>query len=223
MGRSSRPSRGVLFPPSPCHRPVPQEVTQGLRRVLTKHAGRRVGVGGGGGEAPKGSRLEAGLPGATPTSGKPPGPCSPTQGHCLSSVILSFSKPPWAPLKLSPILARSLPAPSPSTFVGEKKLKAAVSGWDGVGTPCRCPAVPRASGGSKGDRSLPKQGEGFAGRGNLVCKGRGWGESTHGGRAGRRKSASSSVRVPAVRVMGSVGECGLQAGKSGVLVQGGRP
>ena len=61
---------------------------------------------------------------------------------------------------------------------------------------------------------MPKQGEGFAGRGNLVCKGRGWGESTHGGRAGRRKSASSSVRVPAVRVMGSVGECGLQAGNT---------
>ena len=30
-----------------------------------------------------------------------------------------------------------------------------------------------------------------------------------GGRAGRRKSARSSVRVPAVRVMGHVGECGL--------------
>ena len=202
----------VSSQPLPSPRPTGGNPASAAGSQAGSHqACRKVGGGWEGEEAPEGSRLEAGLPGATPTSGKPPGPGSPTQGNCLSSVIPSFSKPPWAPLKLSPILARSLPAPSPSTFVGEKKLKAAVSGWDGLGTPCRCPAVPRASGGSKGDRSLRKQGEGFAGRGNLVCKDRGWEEGTHGGRAGRRKSASSSVRVPAVRVMGSVGECGLQA------------
>lgn len=117
------------------------------------------------------------------------GPGSPAQGHCLSSVIQSFSKPPWVPLKLSPTLARSPPAPSPSTFGGcggEKKLKAAVSGWDGGGMPCRCPAVPTASGGSKGA---------FRGRrresrlqGSEVGRGR------SAGRAGRRRRAGTSVQ-----------------------------
>lgn len=192
MGRSGRPSRGVLSPPSPSYRPVPQEVTQpqrqGLRWLLTKLAGRC------GEEGRSAQGLEAGLPGATPTSGKPPPPPPPgVQAPPPRATVCpqsSFSKPPWAPLKLSPILSRSLPAPSPSTFVGEKKLKAAVSGWDGGGAPCRCPAVPRASGSSKGDRSLPQQGEGFAGRGNLVCKdGSGEGAFMEGGQEGERAPA----------------------------------
>lgn len=146
MGRSGRPSRGVLSPPSPCHRLVPQEVTQpqrGLRRRLTKHApGQKPPRAAGWRRAFQGPRPSLGNPGSWLSC---PGPLS-VLGN---SVIQQTS---WAPLKLSPILARSPPAPSPSTFGGrgEKKLKAAVSGWDGGGMPCRCPAVPTASGGSKG-------------------------------------------------------------------------
>lgn len=64
-GQSGRPSRGVLSPPSPCHRPVPKEVTASAGSQEASHQAcpRK--------EAPKGSRLEAGLPGTTPISGKP--------------------------------------------------------------------------------------------------------------------------------------------------------
>lgn len=91
------------------------------------------------------------------------GPGSPAQGHCLSSVIQSFSKPPWVPLKLSPTLARSPPAPSPSTFGGGRGGEKAQSccewlGWgrDALQVPSCAHSLRRFK------RSFPRQAEGIS-------------------------------------------------------------
>lgn len=61
--------------------------------------------------------MESGLPMSAPTLGSL-SPGSSTK-PCLFSVIQSFNEPPWV-LGLSPMLAWSAPASSPSTFRGEK-------------------------------------------------------------------------------------------------------
>ena len=133
-------------------------------------------------EAPKGSRLEAGLPETTPISGKPWVLALPPRAAVCPQVIQSFSKPPWAPLKLSPILARSPPAPSPSTFWGRKSSKLLWVAGMGEGCPADAQLCPQPQ---EAQKELSE-----AGGGNLVCKDRRWGEGAHGvGQGGERAPA----------------------------------
>lgn len=104
MGQSGRP-REKGPPPSPCPRPIPQEVTQPhqvLGQFITDHTS--------GNEAPRDSKIETGFPG-TATISENLGSGSLAQGQC-HSVIQQTS---LCALSLSPVLAwynALLPAPA---------------------------------------------------------------------------------------------------------------
>lgn len=95
MGRSGRPRRGGLPPPSPCPGPIPQEVAQPHQvhgQLITDQTP--------GKEAPRGSRIEARFPGTAAISWNL-GFGSSAQGHCHSV----FQQTSLSALRLSPILA----------------------------------------------------------------------------------------------------------------------